>query len=94
MPCQSEYLRLRERNVLLPPIRKYAVLSVLFEDREYTEYKGFVLRNSGNDSMWTRLLDGFESRMLDAYGATVIHQAWKGAIILTCSESNPSLIAI
>ena len=49
----------------------------LFEDREYTEYKGFVLRNSGNDSMWTRLQDGFESRLLDAYGATVIHQAWK-----------------
>ncbi len=49
----------------------------LFEDREYMEYKSFVLRNSGNDSMFTRLLDGFESRMLDAYGATVIHQAWK-----------------
>ncbi len=49
----------------------------LFEDRPYTEYKGFVLRNSGNDSMWTRLQDGFQSRLLDAYGATVIHQAWK-----------------
>ena len=49
----------------------------LFEDREYTEYKSFVLRNSGNDSMWTRLQDGFQSRLLDAYGATVIHQAWK-----------------
>ncbi len=49
----------------------------LFEDRPYTEYRGFVLRNSGNDSMWTRLLDGFESRLLDSYGATVIHQAWK-----------------
>ena len=48
----------------------------LFEDREYTEYKGFVLRNSGNDCMWTRLLDGFESRLLDAYGSTVMHQAW------------------
>jgi len=49
----------------------------LFEDREYTEYKSFVLRNSGNDSMWTRLQDGFESRLLDAYGTTVIHQAWR-----------------
>ncbi len=49
----------------------------LFEDREYTEYKSFVLRNSGNDSMWTRLQDGFESRLLDAYGAKVIHQAWR-----------------
>jgi len=49
----------------------------LFPDREYTEYKSFVLRNSGNDSMWTRLQDGFESRLLDYYGATVIHQAWR-----------------
>ena len=51
--------------------------AALFPDRPYTEYKSFVLRNSGNDSMWTRLQDGFESRMLDAYGATVIHQAWR-----------------
>ena len=51
--------------------------AALFEDRKYTEYKSFVLRNSGNDSMWTRLQDGFESRMLDAYGTTIMHQAWK-----------------
>ncbi|MBQ9251211.1 MAG: lamin tail domain-containing protein [Clostridia bacterium] len=51
--------------------------AALFPDREYTEYKSFVLRNSGNDSMWTRLQDGFESRLLDYYGATVIHQAWR-----------------
>ena len=53
----------------------------LFDDREYTEYKSFVLRNSGNDCMWTRLLDGFESRLLDAYGTTVIHQAWKPVVV-------------
>lgn len=51
--------------------------AALFPDREYTEYKSFVLRNSGNDSMWTRLLDGFQSRLLDAYGTTVIHPAWR-----------------
>ncbi|MGN0747272.1 MAG: lamin tail domain-containing protein [Aristaeellaceae bacterium] len=48
----------------------------LFPDRPYTEYKSFVLRNSGNDCAWTRLLDGFQSRLLDAYGTSVIHQAW------------------
>ena len=53
----------------------------LFEDREYTQYKSFVLRNSGNDCMWTRLLDGFQSRLLDAYGATVIHQAWNPVVV-------------
>ncbi len=49
----------------------------LFPDRPFTEYKTFVLRNSGNDSMWTRLQDGFQSRLMDYCGATVVHQAWK-----------------
>lgn len=53
----------------------------LFPDRPYTEYKSFVLRNSGNDNVWTRLLDGFQSRLLDAYGATVIHQAWNPVVV-------------
>ena len=53
----------------------------LFADREFTEYKSFVLRNSGNDCAWTRLLDGFQSRMLDAYGSQVIHQAWNPVVV-------------
>ncbi len=62
----------------------------LFEDRPYTEYKGFVLRNSGNDSMFTRLQDGFQSRLIEAYQAQatysadtipVIHQAWKPVVV-------------
>ena len=51
--------------------------AALFDDRPYMEYKSLVLRNSGNDAMSTRLLDGFQSRLLDAYGTQVIHQAWK-----------------
>ncbi|MCR5565710.1 MAG: lamin tail domain-containing protein [Clostridiales bacterium] len=49
----------------------------LFPDRDYTEYKSFVLRNSGNDSMFTRLQDGFQSRLMDYCDSTVAHQAWK-----------------
>lgn len=49
----------------------------LFADRDFTEFKSLVLRNSGNDCMWTRLQDGFQSRLMDAYGATVLHQAWQ-----------------
>ena len=49
----------------------------LFEDRPYMEYKSLVLRNCGNDGAWTRVVDGFQSRLIDAYGGTVIHQAWK-----------------
>lgn len=55
--------------------------AALFPDRPYTEYKSFVLRNSGNDCVWTRLLDGFQSRLLDAYGAQVIHQAWNPVVV-------------
>ena len=51
--------------------------AALFPDRPYTEYKGFVFRNSGNDSMWTRLQDGFQSRLMDAYGTTIAHQSWQ-----------------
>ena len=53
----------------------------LFPDREFTEYKGLVLRNSGNDSMFTRLQDGFQSRLMDYCGSTVAHQAWKPYIV-------------
>ena len=49
----------------------------LFPDREYTEYKSFVFRNSGNDSMFTRLQDGFQSKLMDYCESTVAHQAWK-----------------
>lgn len=49
----------------------------LFEDRNYTEYKCFVLRNSGNDCMFTRMADGFQNRLIDKCGGTIAHQAWK-----------------
>lgn len=53
----------------------------LFADRPFTEYKCFALRNGGNDGAWTRLVDGFESRLLDAYGTSVIHQAWQPVVV-------------
>lgn len=53
----------------------------LFDDRDYTQYKGLVLRDSGNDCVWTRLQDGFQSRLMDAYGTQVIHQAWNPVVV-------------
>ncbi len=53
----------------------------LFDDREYEQYRCFVLRNSGNDCVWTRLLDGFQSRLLDAYGTQIMHQAWNPVVV-------------
>ena len=51
--------------------------AALFEDRPYTEYKSLVIRNAGNDGTYARIRDGFQSRLMDAYGSIVIHQAWK-----------------
>ncbi len=59
----------------------------LFDDRPFTEYKCFVLRDSGNDCVWTRMNDGFQSRLIDAFNeytdtpSTVIHQAWQPVVV-------------
>ena len=48
----------------------------LFPDRDYTEYKGFVLRNSGNDCQ-QHLIDLCADDMMELCGQTIAHQAWK-----------------
>lgn len=59
----------------------------LFEDRDFTQYKSFVLRMSGNDGAWTRIVDGLQSRLLDRFNevtetpSTVIHQAWNPVVV-------------
>ena len=53
----------------------------LFEDREFTQYRAFVLRNSGNDCVWSRMVDGVQSRLVDKVNTTVIHQAWRPVIV-------------
>lgn len=53
----------------------------LFDDRDFTQYRAFVLRNSGNDCVWTRMVDGVQSRLVDKIDTTVIHQAWQPVIV-------------
>ncbi len=53
----------------------------LFDDRPFTEYKSFVLRNGGNDNVWTRINDDFQSRLLDKLGTSVIHQATNPVVV-------------
>lgn len=53
----------------------------LFPDREFTQYRAFVLRNSGNDCVWTRMVDGVQSRLIDQLDTTVIHQAWRPVVV-------------
>ena len=51
--------------------------AVLFDDRPFEQYKSFTLRMGGNDGLWTRLVDGLQSQLVDEYETTVIHQAWR-----------------
>lgn len=55
--------------------------TALFEDRPFTYYKSFVLRNSGNDGVWTRMADGFQSQLIDKLDTNIIHQAWRPVIV-------------
>ncbi len=61
--------------------------AALFEDRPFTQYKSLVLRISGNDSAWTRLIDGFQDRLITAFNeqaekpSTLIYQAWKPVVV-------------
>ena len=58
----------------------------LFEEREYTSYASFVLRNGGQDGKFTRVLDGMMARLVDQSGSTVANQAWKPVIVYINGE--------
>lgn len=57
-----------------------------FEDRPYTSYSSFVLRNGGQDGMYTRVLDGLQARIVDQSGSTVAAQAWNPVIVYINGE--------
>lgn len=59
----------------------------LFEDRPFEQYKSIVLRVSGNDCVWTRMVDGVQSRLIDQVkDTTVINQAWRPVIVYLNGE--------
>ena len=58
----------------------------LFEDRPFTYYKSFLLRNSGNDCVWTRMADGFQSQLIDLLDTDIIHLAFKPVIVYINGE--------
>jgi hypothetical protein len=59
----------------------------IFEDLAFTEYKGIVIRNSGNDAVWTRMNDAFQSQLIKAFNkqaetpSTVIYQDWQPVVV-------------
>ncbi len=55
--------------------------AALFESRPFTQYKSFVLRNSGNDNVWTRVNDAYQSMLIDLVDTTVVHQAVNPVVV-------------
>ena len=50
----------------------------LFNDRTATSYPSILLRNSGDDSMWTRIQDGMQHRLIERHtDAKLLTQAWR-----------------
>lgn len=58
----------------------------LFDDRPFTTYKSFVLRNGGQDGLYTRVLDGLEARLIDQSDSTLVTQSWKPVIVYINGE--------
>ena len=52
-----------------------------FEDRPYTSYAAFALRNGGQDGLYTRVLDGLQQRLAEQSGTSVITQAMRPVIV-------------
>jgi len=57
-----------------------------FEDRPFTEYYSLVLRNGGQDGLYTRVIDGMQARIINQSGSSVVTQAWKPVIVYINGE--------
>ncbi len=58
----------------------------LFDDRPYESYVSFVLRNGGQDGLYSRVIDGMQARLIDQSGSSVATQAWKPVIVYINGE--------
>ena len=57
-----------------------------FDDRPYDSYASFVLRNGGQDGLYTRVIDGMQARIIDASKSSLATQAWKPVIVYINGE--------
>ncbi len=81
MPQKS--FKLRAQAALGEKYFNYA----FFEERDYTFYKSLTLRNSGNDNVWTRVVDGVQTRLIDKYlNSDLLTLAWKPVVVYLNGE--------
>ncbi len=61
--------------------------AALFDDLPYTQYKSFVLRMGGNDCVWTRFNDAFQSQLIKRFNevsdnpSDVLYQEWNPVVV-------------
>jgi len=59
----------------------------LFPNRDYTYYKSFTLRNSGNDCVFTRVADVVQTRLIDKYlDSPILTLDWKPVVVYLNGE--------
>ena len=57
-----------------------------FDERPYESYASFVLRNGGQDGLYSRVIDGMQARLVDQSGSNLANQAWKPVIVYINGE--------
>jgi hypothetical protein len=57
-----------------------------FPDLPYTQYHALILRNGGQDGNYTRIVDAFQSRVMDWSGTTVYHMPSRPVVVYLNGE--------
>ena len=52
-----------------------------FPDKPYDSYHSLVIRNGGNDGKYTRIVDGFQSRIVDWSDTNLYHMPWRPVVV-------------
>ena len=77
MPQKSLQIEAKDRSFNYP----------LFEDRLDTAYASILLRNSGNDCLFTRVADGVQNRLIEKYLDTdLLTLAWRPVTVFLNGE--------
>ncbi len=82
-------LDMPQKSMYIKADGQYGVSSFdypLFDDRPFTSYASFVLRNGGQDGLYTRVIDGMQAKLIEETDSTVVHQSWKPVIVYINGE--------
>ena len=66
--------------------QKPFVLSGCFSTERQSEHKSILLSNGGKDCIFTRLMNGYISNLVDSLGSTVLHLQWQPVSVFLNGE--------